>query len=383
MSYKEDELYSLSDEELEAEFRAGKAGDAEVGVDTVEDVVDQVEDLEQPVDNVDSDDNTSTDDDVEDEVKTDSETTDANLDGDADAEDEQPVDTEAKAEEEVQPVQKYKFKANGREYELTMDEIMDKFPTVFSQAMDYTKKTQEIKPWRKTIDALKSAQLTPEDVNLAIDVLKGDKAAISEVLKKHKMDALDIDVENSTYVAKDYGRDEKTLALNDVIEEIKTDNEYVITSRILSEKWDDRSFQEMTNDPELIKLLHIDVKNGMFEKVQPIADKLKVFDGGRQSDLEYYKAGAKEYFASLERERARLADAETMKSTQQVKTAEKAKIAQVRANERQVDEAKQKSALRKAAAVTKSVAGSAKRTNYLDDSDEAFDEWYSKLQERY
>ena len=375
--------WDMDDAQLEEAFRAAKAGDAEVGVDTVEDVVDQVEDLEQPVDNVDSDDNTSTDDDVEDEVKTDSETTDANLDGDADAEDEQPVDTEAKAEEEVQPVQKYKFKANGREYELTMDEIMDKFPTVFSQAMDYTKKTQEIKPWRKTIDALKSAQLTPEDVNLAIDVLKGDKAAISEVLKKHKMDALDIDVENSTYVAKDYGRDEKTLALNDVIEEIKTDNEYVITSRILSEKWDDRSFQEMTNDPELIKLLHIDVKNGMFEKVQPIADKLKVFDGGRQSDLEYYKAGAKEYFASLERERARLADAETMKSTQQVKTAEKAKIAQVRANERQVDEAKQKSALRKAAAVTKSVAGSAKRTNYLDDSDEAFDEWYSKLQERY
>ena len=375
--------WDMDDAQLEEAFRAAKAGDAEVGVDTVEDVVDQVEDLEQPVDNVDSDDNTSTDDDVEDEVKTDSETTDANLDGDADAEDEQPVDTETKAEEEVQPVQKYKFKANGREYELTMDEIMDKFPTVFSQAMDYTKKTQEIKPWRKTIDALKSAQLTPEDVNLAIDVLKGDKAAISEVLKKHKMDALDIDVENSTYVAKDYGRDEKTLALNDVIEEIKTDNEYVITSRILSEKWDDRSFQEMTNDPELIKLLHIDVKNGMFEKVQPIADKLKVFDGGRQSDLEYYKAGAKEYFASLERERARLADAETMKSTQQVKTAEKAKIAQVRANERQVDEAKQKSALRKAAAVTKSVAGSAKRTNYLDDSDEAFDEWYSKLQERY
>ena len=375
--------WDMDDAQLEEAFRAAKAGDAEVGVDTVEDVVDQVEDLEQPVDNVDSDDNTSTDNNVEDEVETDSETTDANLDGDADAEDEQPVDTEAKTEEEVQPVQKYKFKANGREYELTMDEIMDKFPTVFSQAMDYTKKTQEIKPWRKTIDALKSAQLTPEDVNLAIDVLKGDKAAISEVLKKHKMDALDIDVENSTYVAKDYGRDEKTLALNDVIEEIKTDNEYVITSRILSEKWDDRSFQEMTNDPELIKLLHIDVKNGMFEKVQPIADKLKVFDGGRQSDLEYYKAGAKEYFTSLERGRARLADAETMKSTQQVKTAEKAKIAQVRANERQVDEAKQKSALRKAAAVTKSVAGSAKRTNYLDDSDEAFDEWYSKLQERY
>ena len=368
----------MSDEELEAAFKAAKAGDENVGA--MDDVVNEevVEDLEQP-DYADSDDNTSVDEDVEVNSDSDSETEDATHDDEAEAEEEQSDEEGAKATTEAQPAQTYKFKANGREYELTMDEIMAKFPTVFSQAMDYTKKTQEIKPWRKTIDALKSAQLSPEDVNLAIDVLKGDKAAISEVLKKHKLDALDIDVENSSYVAKDYGRDEKTLALNDVIEEIKTDSEYVVTSRILSEKWDDKSFKEMTEDPELIKLLHIDVKNGMFDKVQPIADKLKVFDGGRRSDLEYYMEGAKEYFARLEGERARL-EAATTKAPAKV---DSAKVAQIKATAKQVDDAKAKSALRKAAAVTKSMAGTAKPTNYLDDSEEAFEEWYKNLQDKY
>lgn len=372
--------YDMSDEELEEAFRAAKAGDAEVGA-TVDDVVDEVEDLEQPVDDVDSDDNTSMDDGTEDNVDEDSETDDANHDGEADTDDEQLDETEAKVAEGVQPAQRYKFKANGREYELGMDEILEKFPSVFSQAMDYTKKTQEIKPWRKTIDALKSAQLSPDDVNLAIDVLKGDKAAISEVLKKHKMDALDIDVENSTYVAKDYGRDEKTLDLYAVIDTIKSDPEYVTTNAILSQKWDDKSFAEMANEPELIQLLHADVKSGMFDKVQGIAEKLKVFDGGRKTDLEYYKDGAREYFANVEKERARLTTTDQARSIQQTKTAEKAKIAEVKANVRQTEAVKQKSALRKAAAVTKSMAGTAKPNNYLDDSDEAFDDWYKRLQD--
>ena len=37
---------------------------------------------------------------------------------------------------------------------------------------------------------------------------------------------------------------------------------------------------------------------------------------------------------------------------------------------------------RKAAAPTKSVAGAKQATNYLEDSDEAFEEWYKSLKEK-
>ena len=178
------DLYNMSDEALEEAFRAAvaEAQSPEVSND----------DLEQSV--VDSDDNASVDEAAEEEVVADSETAIENEENteevkteEVDAEEEDPDVTDNEVEEETQPVQSYKFKANGKEYEFTEDEIKAQFPKIFGQAMDYTKKMQAIKPWRKTIDAIEQAKLGHDDINLMIDVLKGDKGAIAEVLRKIKL----------------------------------------------------------------------------------------------------------------------------------------------------------------------------------------------------
>ena len=265
----EEEMYRLSDEELEKMFYDAKAEGQSPDVGD--------EDLEQPVEA--SDDNGTEEIELDDEAEEPAEVEES--DEIAETEEEP---TEAEEEEEiaeVQEVQKVKFKANGKEYEFTEDEIKAQFPKIFGQAMDYTKKTQAIKPWRKTIDAIEQAKLSHDDVNLMIDVLRGDKDAIAAVMKRTGIDALELDTENSKYVPKDYGRDDNALAIKDAIDEISADKEYEITHKVLSKDWDDNSFREMTKDPELIKQLHIDVKTGMFDKVQPIAEKMKVFDRGR------------------------------------------------------------------------------------------------------
>ena len=82
----------------------------------------------------------------------------------------------------------HKFKANGKEYEITEDEMRQQFPKIFGQAMNYTQKMQSLSPWRKTIDAMEQAKIKHEDVNLLIDVLKGDKAALASVIKKVGVD---------------------------------------------------------------------------------------------------------------------------------------------------------------------------------------------------
>ncbi len=165
------ELFDMSDEELEAAFLAAKA---DVGSEPTQ-YEEEHEDLEQPVDNEDSDDDADMDA-SEDEAEDDgSDVDDETPDGeDADAEEEPETEEEPK-QAEVQPIQKHKFKANGREYEFTEDEVREQFPKIFGQAMDYTKRMQALKPWRKTIDAIEGAQLSHDDVNLMIDVLKGDK----------------------------------------------------------------------------------------------------------------------------------------------------------------------------------------------------------------
>ena len=378
------DVWDLSDEELEAAFQAAKAemGSPDTAYEEERKEETEHEDLEQPVDDEDSDDDADTDA-SEDEAEDDgSDVDDETPDGeDADAE-EEPEKEEEPKQAEVQPIQKHKFKANGREYEFTEDEVREQFPKIFGQAMDYTKKMQALKPWRKTIDAIEGAQLSHDDVNLMIDVLKGDKDAVAAVLKRTGVDALELDVEQSRYVPKDYGRDDKALAVKDVIEEISGDAEYSTTYKILSKEWDDDSFREMTSDPELIKLLHVDVKSGMYDKVQPIAEKLKVYDRGRRSNLDYYKEAARVYFNEQAQEEARRAEYEKARVLRESELADKARVRDVRDQQKQRVAVKQDAEKRKAAAPTKKVAGTKKVIDYLDDSDEAYDEWYKNLQNK-
>ena len=192
----EKDLYTMSDEELEQAFLAAKAeiGSPDTQYEEVRE--EAVEDLEQP-EYEDSDDDADADgsdaDNEADSSDVDSETPDGE---DTDAE-EEPEATEEAEQIEAQPTQKHKFKANGKEYEFSEDEVREQFPKIFGQAMDYTKKMQAIKPWRKTIDAIEGAQLSHDDVSLMIDVLKGDKDAVAAVLKRTGVDALELDIEQS------------------------------------------------------------------------------------------------------------------------------------------------------------------------------------------
>ena len=369
--------WDMSDEALEEAFRNAKADGASPITDIENNYEDEDEaNLEQPTE--DSDDNDGTEIVELDEGTAEPAELDA-PDGDVDEEVEPTEDPIDDKTDEVQEVQKYKFKANGKEYEMSDEEMKSQFPKIFGQAMDYTKKTQAMKPWRQTIDAIESAKLSHEDVSLMIDVLRGDKQAIAEVIKRTGTDALDIDTENSKYTPKSYGRDETALAIKDVIDEISGDKEYDITHKILSKEWDDKSFAEFTKDPDLIRQLHIDVKSGMYNQVQPIAEKLKVFDRGRKTDLDYYLQAASDMFAEQNAEKQRQAAIESQRVQVEAKAARQAEIERVKATQQAREKTTEKVEQRRAAAPVKAVSGTKKVMDYLDDSDEAFEEWYKKM----
>lgn len=382
----DDKLYSLSDEELERAFLDAKENEQYSDVDepvtestdTYEE--EDIEIMEQP-DELDEDsvDEGATDD----EVTTETESTEvtAQPDEEVATEDEDPIE-DVESEEDIndeiaqKEQQELVFKANGREFKFTQDEMLEQFPKIFGQAMDYTKKTQAMKPWRKTIDAIEQAKLGHEDINLMIDVMKGNKEAIAEVMKRTGVDSLEIDTENSKYTPNDYGRDDKALAIKDIVEEISADKEYEITHRVLSKEWDEKSFREMTEDPDLIRLLHVDVKTGMFDKVQPIADKIKVLDRGSKTDLEYYRLASIE-LAQQQQEANRAAyEAERQKQEREARLARQVEIDRVKKTQERQKEVAVKAVERKAATPTTRKVPTSKVVDYLDNSDEAFEEWY-------
>ena len=386
---REEDLYNLSDDDLDKAFAEAKAS-LDSPITDIEDnyteeyVEMDVEDnepleLDKPEEAESDDDLDGTDSGI-DSAEADSDTNPEGLDGVTDGETEQTDEVDDIDIPQTTEIQKLKFKANGKEYELTEAEMRDMFPKVFGQAMDYTRKTQAMKPWRKTIDAIEQAKLSHDQINLMIDVFKGDKNAIAEVIKRTGVDALDLDTENSRYEPKDYGRDDATLAIKDVVDEISADKEYEITHKILSKEWDERSFKEFTKDPEMIKLLHMDVKSGTYDKVQPIAEKLKVFDGGRQTDLDYYKLAANEHFKEQFEIQRRLQASEQQRLAREAKLSKQTELDRVKVAQQSRERVVEKVEQRKAAAPVKSNAGTKKSIDFLEDSDEAFEEWYRKVE---
>jgi hypothetical protein len=378
-NYSEDQLYNMSDEEIEKLFNDTRL---ELGDEQpIEEVVEEPEVIDDGQDNLENQesDQNGTEEEATEVAEEDSADSSDDLDGEVTEDGEQTNKATKEADSEVQPVSKsFKYKAAGKEYEFTEKEIMEQFPKIFGQAVDYTKKMQAIKPWRKTIDAIEQAGLSNEDISLAIDILKGDKDAIANVLKRTGIDTLDLDVDNANYVPKSYGRDEATLALKDVVDEISQDQEYQVTHNILSKQWDDTSWRELSSNPDMIRGLHVDVKNGVYQEVSAIASKMKVFDGGKRSDLEYYLAAGREYYNDV------LPRRQTQSQQLERNEVKTQKVAEVKKAQEVRKTTAQDAARRKAAAPTKpGPSKPPKVTDYLDPSgdefEEAFAEWDKQL----
>ena len=381
----DNDLNDLSDAELEAAFKSAKAeigSTVTIANEPDVDYDDEVDELEQP-DDVDSDDDTSANEEDEEEVEDDSDTENEDADESAETEDEQTNNTEKESNEVVQPTQEIlKVKANGQDYEFTLDEMKSQFGSIFAKAQDYTKKTQALKEYRKTIDIVQNAGLSDNDLNLFADVLKGDKDAIAAVLKRTGVDALDLDTENVNYAPKNYGRNDTELAIKDIVDDISADKEYVITHNILEKQWDSKSREKFIEDPNMIKGLHIDVKSGLYDKLNPIMQKLKIYDGATRSDLDYYFMAHKQFIDSQRDASSKAEKAELARVENQAKVAEAEKVSTVKAKMAQQTATKEASVKRKAAAPTKKAVGTSK-INYLNDdpSDDEVEEWFKNIKQ--
>lgn len=260
------------------------------------------------------------------------------------------------------------FKANGKDFTFTEAEMMEQFEGVFGKAMDYTQKMQKIAPFRKMISALEEQNITQDQFNLALDILKGDKGALKQLAQDKKIDLSDLSFEDeeNNYKPTDYGDSDFQTQIKDIESQIGKDVEYTTTVDIIDNQWDDASRQLIADNPNVIMGLHNDVKSGVYDKIAPEALKLKLQDGNSKSDLDYYLlagSAAKE-----------ITDSETNQNT--VKDLNKGAQEADDKFSKESSEAEQK----RAAGKTASAAGKKGVVDYLDDdNDEKYDAWYKNL----
>lgn len=268
---------------------------------------------------------------------------------------EEPIEASEEASQESVTNDLYTIKANGKEYDMSIDELKQ----MASKGMDYVKKTTALKPYRTMIAAMQENNISPEDLNMLIDLKKGNKEAISKIIRDNDVDTYDLP-EADTYKPTEYRRSEEAYEIKEIISSISQDSEFSRTSDIYK-NLDDQSRQAINQNPTMLSGLHQDIKSGLFDQVLPYAEKRAMIDGYSQPFLKYYMEAGSEYLKNVNTQNQ-------IKSQQQIKATTPIN----RDN-------------KLAASLPSARADKKTAIDYLDEelSDEDYHAWRSKLQRQY
>lgn len=158
------------------------------------------------------------------------------------------------------------FKADGKDFTIRSPEDAIR---LMQQGVNYSRRMQELKPMKTLNRMLQDNNLTDQNkINFLIDVSKGDKEAITQLLKNHKIDPMDLDIDkDSSYQAKNYAGNTQDNEFRDTLDEvITTPVGQALVTHIYND-WDPESKKRLRENPAILGNL-TDLKNaGVYDKV--------------------------------------------------------------------------------------------------------------------
>ena len=165
------------------------------------------------------------------------------------------------------------FKANGKE--ITPRSTEDVI-SLMQMGANYTKKMQLMAPIRKAAQSLINNNISEEDLSFLIDLHKGDKEAIKELLKKNNVDVTDLDLDEVKYT-----RNRRNIASDEDVEFQDAAQDVAASTtkiqEIFDKVWDRNSRTKVLGNPKLLRALHEEIQLGRFDEVQKIVESEKTF----------------------------------------------------------------------------------------------------------
>ena len=161
------------------------------------------------------------------------------------------------------------FKADGKTIQL---KDVNEAIALMQKGVNYTRKTQNLAKYQKSILSLENANLLDNGkLNNLINIAKGDKEAIKQLLAEHKIDPMDLSSENydgqpSNYVPRNNLVDDAYVNFKGALDEVQGTLEGQAVIRDLLNS-DDRTKSEVYQDPRLIGLLVQQKQNGIYDTV--------------------------------------------------------------------------------------------------------------------
>ena len=167
------------------------------------------------------------------------------------------------------------FKANGTDMSVrSADEVIQ----LMQMGANYTKKMQDLAPYRKTIMMLEKNNLIDEkDLSYIIDLKNKNPEAIRKLVQDSQIDVFDLNTDEPV----NYNPNPNNL-VSDEEARLKTTVDDLISSggsEIVQEarSWDDQSKAEIYKDPTILTILNSQKQSGVYNKVINEMKRMEVF----------------------------------------------------------------------------------------------------------
>ena len=158
------------------------------------------------------------------------------------------------------------LRANGKNIEIrTPEEAIQ----LMQQGANYTRKMQQLAPYRKLMLMLENNQLLDEDrISFLIDIDKKNPEAIKKLLKDSGIDPMDIDLKvEPTYQRGNHRVSDEETGFRAVLDDLGSTPEGKETLTVINTAWDQASKEVLWKDPSVMSLIHEHRGNGIYDRV--------------------------------------------------------------------------------------------------------------------
>ena len=202
------------------------------------------------------------------------------------------------------------FVANGKKVKAFTDP--EKIIRSQQMAYGYSEKMRGFNEYRPFLKAMKEKGLIEDEskFNFAMSLIDGDKAAIKEHLKALKIDPVELEMDEATYQGKNYVVSKEALILEDTLALAK---EIGVEDRLrdtVGKQWDEESFREFVEKPDVRADLLEHLQDGTFDVVQDKVKEMELLDQygtfSRMKSTDKYREAIKQINAENARQQAQV-----------------------------------------------------------------------------
>lgn len=183
------------------------------------------------------------------------------------------------------------IKASGRETQLRN---VEHARSLIEMGVDYNKKMQHMRPHMQALKTLeKEGLLEDKDMlNLLLEAKQGKPEAIRRLIGDAKIDMVDLadDDDSPEYTPENHIVSETEVEIENVLSTIRESPSYQKTIDVMTNTFDSKSKEIMSQNPQYIQSLNQDIDSGVYDKVMDMVQyqkDIKAIPTGT-SDIEAY-----------------------------------------------------------------------------------------------